>query len=262
LYKYTINSTQLNSVFQHKKQPNQIKLSSNKDILKNMSDPDKTSLVELPDLVLSEICSFLEARSVVQLASTNHELLKWTEDWCKAIGLNQVIQRQKDDIAQIHTHPMGKNISFKVYLNYLTTLQQIPLLVSPHYELRSWRLRLLAAAMKRPKRFGSMGNLDHPHDRFDWGYPGGYWCDAFGLGYGNIDYMREVGGNPKWWALCAAGSDGGQYVRWETSQPLPIIGENEQRSNLRHISETLFDRIFLNWVALSKLHNATLYDHV
>ena len=187
---------------------------------------------------------------VANITVTSKTLLSPIETWCKAVGLKQMVDCQLSSLTIYKNHPVGKEVSFNVYTKFLRALCNTPIEnENVGFNLmKSWRCRYLVAARSRPRRFGALGNVSRGVDRFDWGYPGGYWCEAIdGTNQGKAnDYFRSVG-NGSCWALCAAGSDGCQYApHWSETKPKPV--EYSQKSYIQSTSDTEWDKNFTWWL--------------
>lgn len=193
------------------------------------------------------IMQYFDGAGIAASSLLSRQLCRDVEDWCRARALPAAVSAHEADIAFIRAHPQGRAASFQVFISFLDALQRLPL-DNPVLHLHTWRTRLAAAKKPRPRRFGQRGNVERGADRFDWGYPGGYWSDAFGTGGPPNDYVREVGGAPTWTAVCIAGSDGGQYHRWD-DKPKPAIAEGERRSFIQTMQPTAWDAKFLYWQA-------------
>ena len=193
------------------------------------------------------ILDHLSPTEVACLSLVSKKLVLPVELWCQTVGLNQIVDCQLSRLAIYKTHPVTKDISFNVYTKFLYALLNAPL-QNEIVNLKSWKCRYIAASRPRPRRFGALGNVTRGEDRFDWGYPGGYWCEAIGntnQGKAN-DYFRLVGGNPTWWALCAAGSDGGQYARWDL-ETKPKAVEHSTSCYIQSPKNTNWDKVFTWW---------------
>lgn len=214
-------------------------------------------VVDCPKEVGCVIYQYLLPTEAANFALTCRRYFWEVMEWCKCIGLPSTISRQLQQIHSIHAHPNGGQVSFAVYTEFLRSLQEAKLSeLSP--ALNSWIVRYLVANQPRPRRDGSLNSLDGPTQRFDFGYSGAYWCDAFGVGVAN-DYFRNVGDFPNiFQSFCAAGSDGDQYLRWEGQPPEPVHWE--ERQGIQVITNSKFDRVFTTWrdsIFHFRLHNQT-----
>ena len=146
----------------------------------------------------SIIFSFLEPIDLAACSAVNSVAKESVEQWCKVFGVPGAIKVQLAMIERIQSDPAGRLATFHSYKGFLLALQRSAL-DSAAVNVRSWRRRLIAARRPRPRRFTQ---------KYDWGYPGGYWCDAFGCGGVPNDYIRQVGNNPTiFWQLGIAGAD-------------------------------------------------------
>eukprot|EP00656_Telonema_subtile_P012012 TRINITY_DN1601_c0_g4_i1.p1 TRINITY_DN1601_c0_g4~~TRINITY_DN1601_c0_g4_i1.p1 ORF type:complete len:271 (+),score=36.86 TRINITY_DN1601_c0_g4_i1:72-884(+) len=188
----------------------------------NMAEPTESLLGRLVSepwstILLGEQLSPLEVSAVSQSSRTSSDAM---EEWADEVGLDQAIRLQQARIAAVQAHPALKKVTFGSYEGFLAALRSAPL-GHAAVNKRTWVARYLAAMAPRPRRFN-----DDIERKFDWGYPGGYWCDAVPGSNGEAgrgrDYMRSVGGSPTWMALCVAGSDSSQYNRWEIQNPQVI----------------------------------------
>lgn len=195
-----------------------------------------------------------------KIACTSKRMAALVEDTCRH-ALPRIISVEK---AALTAYPEG--ISFQAYTTFLDTLthplgtfQGLPVVVEGRvisdYQDNRWMGRYTLASTLRPRREGGLGNVAEPskRDRFDYGYPGGFYADMYGTGQPN-DYLRRVGNSPPWYALAAAGSDSGQYYRLSDQEAVAVREERKTEdahsSYLQTMSRnTEYDNHFTMWIA-------------
>ena len=195
-----------------------------------------------------------------KIACTSKRMASLVEDACRH-ALPHIISVEK---AALTAYPEG--ISFRAYTAFLDTLthplgtfQGLPVVVEGRvisdYQDNTWMDRYTLASTLRPRREGGLGNVAEPskRDRFDYGYPGGFYADMYGTGQPN-DYLRTVGNSPPWYALAAAGSDSGQYYRLSDQEAVAVRKERKTEdahsSYLKTMSRnTEYDNHFTMWIA-------------
>lgn len=182
-------------------------------ISRTLGEEPKSFFSGIPDEVIHLILQYCTLRDVSIFARTLESMRRHAETYCQLVALPQAIEKQLVEIQFVHSHPGGRNLSFVLFTAFLEALMKLPL-HDLGTELNTYMKRTYAASQPRPRRYTVHGLVDNSGPHFDGGYPGGYWCDAFGLGYAN-DYIRRVGDHPNiHWSLCVAGSDSSQYHSW------------------------------------------------